>query len=200
MISSSSSSDESENEDSRIGNNKWCLCDGHCRPMQTYTESLLSSIQTKFQTKCLINLLSRRQVKKKLSLFPRLLIRKKFTFHRQILFCLCFEWVLLACFSSFWTWVLHCTGLCLICKENIKKKLFNNKLRSGEWNHSEWFITKGWSQTYFKIERSKNKMIKLRGFMYAIFLLYRNEIPFFCAFTFLLFKSKWKYRWDSIIH
>ena len=43
MISSSSSSDESENEDSRIGNNKWCLCDGHCRPMQTYTESLLSN-------------------------------------------------------------------------------------------------------------------------------------------------------------
>ena len=123
-----------------------------------------------------INLLSRRQVKKKLSLFPRLLIRKKFTFHRHILFCLCFEWVLLACFSSFWTWVLHCTSL--ICKENIKKKLFNNKLRSGEWNHSEWLITKGWSQAYFKIERSKNKMIKLRGFMYAVFLLYRNEILF----------------------
>ena len=53
MISIRSSSDESENEDSRIGNNKWCLCGGHCRPMQTYTGSLLSSIQTKFQTKCL---------------------------------------------------------------------------------------------------------------------------------------------------
>ena len=148
-----------------------------------------------------INLLSRRQVKKKLSLFPRLLIRKKFTFHRQILFCL---YVLNEFFLRVSLHFEHgystVQDISLICKENIKKKLFNNKLRSGEWNHSEWLITKGWSQTYFKIDRSKNKMIKLRGFMYAVFLLYRNEISFFCAFTFLLFKSKWKYRWDSIIH
>ena len=132
MISSSSSSDESENEDSRIGNNKWCLCDGHCRPMQTYTESLLSSIQTKFQTKCLINLLSRRQVKKKLSLFPRLLIRKSSHFTDKS----CSVYVLNEFFLRVSLRFEHgystVQDISLICKENIKKKLFNNKLRSGE--------------------------------------------------------------------
>ena len=147
-----------------------------------------------------INLLSRRQVKKKLSLFPRLLIRKSSHFTDKS----CSVYVLNEFFLRVSLRFEHgystVQDISLICKENIKKKLFNNKLRSGEWNHSEWLITKGWSQTYFKTERSKNKTIKLRGFMYAVFLLYSNEIPFFCAFTFLLFKSKWKYRWDSIIH
>ena len=40
-ISSSSASEEEEVlEDLRIGNNTWCSCGGHCKPMQTSAESL----------------------------------------------------------------------------------------------------------------------------------------------------------------
>ncbi|XP_057296362.1 uncharacterized protein LOC130625322 [Hydractinia symbiolongicarpus] len=36
----SSESDEEEDEVSRIGNNNWCQCGGHCRAMESYSESL----------------------------------------------------------------------------------------------------------------------------------------------------------------
>ena len=38
-IQGASETEESMEED-RIGNNKWCLCGGYCRPMQTVSESL----------------------------------------------------------------------------------------------------------------------------------------------------------------